>query len=522
MKSRNRMRLITALVAVGLTAAVPGIAPAEECYVSNQLVAIPAYWSPNTPDGMAMFNRLAQNGPTNDLVVINGSQSMPETPYNSAWATAIKKVHDSGRKALTYVDTGYYGFDFGPGAHPTRGGSTATADWTAQIKADIDGWYALYGSSGVDGIFLDQTISTCGANDIYVDLYAAISDYISAHHPEAYIVINPGESPEQCYADIADTIMSMERDMDTYMNHYTPAAWQLNYPNPKKFWHAVYATPTPADMQTVIARTKANNAGYVYVTDRPLIPFPWDTLASYWDAELLAASGIADTTAPTAPSSLAVTARSGSTTARAYLTWKTPTDNVAVRDYEVFRNGVSLGRTYNNAYKATNLLPSTNYSFTVKATDVAGNVSAASAPKLVTTPPVGASLASPSACLSPTVAKYGVTYNEEFSHHRVFINSDNNIGTGYNLPPGQPQGVDYLIENGLLYHYVGPDWNWSQVTGVAPLTSDTNDIYAWQVPTSALTGAATTQVVAFSGFDQSGSIPEAYSTTLTVNQTATC
>jgi chitodextrinase len=514
-------RLLAAFAAIGMAAGVVslGAAPAGATPI-DQLIAIPAYWGPDTPAGATMFQRLAQNGPTNDLVVINGSQSMPETPFNSKWAEAIKKVHDSGRKTLLYVDSGYYGFDFGQpqGPHKTRGGSTAVADWTAQIKSDIDGWYSMYGSYGVDGIFIDQIISSCGPNNLYVNLYNAIRDYIRTKGINTYIVMNPGESPEQCYENTADTIMSMERDIDTYMNNYTPPAWQKNHPNPKKFWHAIYATPA-LDMKAVVTRSKENNAGYVYVTDRPLIPFPWDTLASYWDDELKQVAGIQDTTAPTAPSNLTEETRSGSTTARVFLTWNRSIDNVAVRNYEVFANGVSLGITYDNAYKATNLALSTSYTFTVKAFDVSGNVSSISSPKPITTPAAGSSLTNPTACLAPSIAKYGATFNEEFSHHRVLIDSDNNPATGYQL--NAEVGADHLIENGVAYSHGGSGWAWDRIDGVSPLVSDADDHFAWQIPTSAFgSGAATTQVVTISG--SGGPIPEVYSPVMTVNQTPSC
>ncbi|WP_104985553.1 fibronectin type III domain-containing protein [Sorangium cellulosum] len=200
------------------------------------------------------------------------------------------------------------------------------------------------------------------------------------------------------------------------------------------------------------------------------------------------------------------------------VTWDNPWDDVATAGYEVFQDGVSIGTTYDNEMTVTGLLPSASYTFQVKAWDAAGNASDHSSPLSVATPAAAAApILSPSSCLSDSVARYQATYVDPFAYHRVFINSDNDTTTGYDLPPGQPAGIDYLIENGWLYRHTGPGWAWVLVSGVSPLVSTTEDVYVWEVPISAFTGAATTQVVVFQG----GS-PDAYSETLTVTLSTGC
>jgi chitinase len=89
-----------------------------------------------------------------------------------------------------------------------------------------------------------------------------------------------------------------------------------------------------------------------------------------------------DTQAPTAPASLRSTATTATSVA---LAWNASTDNVGVTSYEVFRGGVSVGTTTSTAFTVTGLTANTSYSFTVKARDAAGNVSAASTALTVTT-----------------------------------------------------------------------------------------------------------------------------------------
>ncbi|MFF0297703.1 glycoside hydrolase family 6 protein [Kitasatospora sp. NPDC004614] len=88
-----------------------------------------------------------------------------------------------------------------------------------------------------------------------------------------------------------------------------------------------------------------------------------------------------DTTPPTAPTGLAATTTAGSVS----LTWNAATDNVGVTGYDVYRGGVLIGSTAGTSYTETGLTASTAYSYTVKARDAAGNVSAASAALVATT-----------------------------------------------------------------------------------------------------------------------------------------
>ncbi|WP_028594939.1 lytic polysaccharide monooxygenase [Paenibacillus assamensis] len=100
----------------------------------------------------------------------------------------------------------------------------------------------------------------------------------------------------------------------------------------------------------------------------------------------LAASG-PDTQAPTAPSSLHVMGAIGSTTIP--LMWDASTDNIGVTGYQIFRGTTLITTVPGTAieYLVTGLTPNTSYSFTVKAIDAAGNVSAASNVLNVTTTP---------------------------------------------------------------------------------------------------------------------------------------
>ncbi len=95
-----------------------------------------------------------------------------------------------------------------------------------------------------------------------------------------------------------------------------------------------------------------------------------------------------DTEAPSVPVGLVadeVTASSVS------LSWDASTDNVAVDEYVVSRDGVAVGSTPSTSFVNGGLVASTAYTYTVEAFDAAGNGSGESDPLTVTTtePPPG-------------------------------------------------------------------------------------------------------------------------------------
>ena len=97
-----------------------------------------------------------------------------------------------------------------------------------------------------------------------------------------------------------------------------------------------------------------------------------------------AASG-GDTTPPTVPGNLNVT---GTTSSSVSLAWTASTDNVGVTGYDVFRGTTKVATATTTSYTDTGLTASTAYTYTVKARDAAGNLSAASNQVSATTQPV--------------------------------------------------------------------------------------------------------------------------------------
>ncbi len=93
-----------------------------------------------------------------------------------------------------------------------------------------------------------------------------------------------------------------------------------------------------------------------------------------------------DTVAPSVPLQLESALVSFS---QIYLQWERATDNVAVAGYEISRNGVPVASVTQPQYTDNYLQPETTYSYTVKARDLAGNLSEASTPVQMTTTQAG-------------------------------------------------------------------------------------------------------------------------------------
>jgi len=105
-----------------------------------------------------------------------------------------------------------------------------------------------------------------------------------------------------------------------------------------------------------------------------------------------------DTTKPKAPTGLtAINLASTSFT----LSWTAATDAVGVTGYNVYRAGVLLGSTSVTTRNLTGLTPGSSNKMTVRATDAAGNLSAASAALMVITPLVAANLPPQVALFAP-------------------------------------------------------------------------------------------------------------------------
>jgi len=150
-------------------------------------------------------------------------------------------------------------------------------------------------------------------------------------------------------------------------------------------WSKAASQTTPVTGSFTVPTSAANGATRMRVAMKyNAIPTSCEAI-SYGEVEdytVNIAAGAADTTAPTIPANLAA---SGTTTTATNLTWSASSDNVGVTGYNVYQGTTLKSSVTGTSYTVTGLVPNTAYTFTVKAKDLAGNISASSNVVNVTT-----------------------------------------------------------------------------------------------------------------------------------------
>ncbi|GAA3615267.1 hypothetical protein GCM10022223_34420 [Kineosporia mesophila] len=118
-----------------------------------------------------------------------------------------------------------------------------------------------------------------------------------------------------------------------------------------------------------------------------------------------------DVTAPTAPTGLAVGARTAGSIA---LSWNASSDNVGVTGYDVYRGSTLAGSVAGTGFTDTGLTAASTYTYTVRARDAAGNVSG------------------PSTAITATTATSTATVKVQYQNNDTAI-GDNQIKPGLQL-----------------------------------------------------------------------------------------
>jgi chitodextrinase len=135
--------------------------------------------------------------------------------------------------------------------------------------------------------------------------------------------------------------------------------------------NGTYLATVPASVTSYTDKTATPGTGYTYqVAAR-------DLAGNTTRASVNVNGGPTDTAPPTAPGNLTATAAGPTTIA---LSWQASTDNIGVTGYTVYRDGTGIATVDGStaSYSDGGLIPGTTHTYTVTATDGAGNVSPAS------------------------------------------------------------------------------------------------------------------------------------------------
>lgn len=283
---REGMAALTGVVVLAASALIGLPAHADTTRHPDQQIAVPAYFP--TSDTTS-WSEMARYGDHIGFVIANVN-SGPGSAVDPGWQHVLDEMYSTGTTPVGYVDTGYLGFT----GRSTRAGAADVASWLAQVERDVDSWFDFYGND-IDGIFFDQTESTCGpgaGSDEYVNLYKVLNRYVHDKYPGSLTIDNPGVPVPECYSHAADVLVTFEGDYADYVNPtsgFVPQQWQLAGDS-ARFFNLVFDVPETG-IRTAMMQSKQDNVGTVYLTDRTLGSNPWQAAPSphYLERELFAA-----------------------------------------------------------------------------------------------------------------------------------------------------------------------------------------------------------------------------------------
>ena len=224
-------------------------------------ILVPAYFSPAPAAPGGYWSALSQAADRVPLIAIMNPNNGPASWVNSNYTSAVNALRAAGGRVIGYVYTSY------------------TARALTEVKADIDRYHAFY---TIDGFFVDEMTSDSDA--AHLAYYEELYQYVKAKRSSYFVVGNPGTQtlPGYLTRPTVDALVTFENN--TGYPQYVADTWTQTQPA-TAFSHLCYAVPTADAMTNYVQLALVRNAGYIYVTD-DLGSNPWDTLPSYWLAEV--------------------------------------------------------------------------------------------------------------------------------------------------------------------------------------------------------------------------------------------
>ncbi len=295
--------------------------------------------------------------------------------YNAPGGYTLEQ-HSSNSTTLNYIRSGGWNYvvlqEFSQ--YPSE--SLSTVEWNvypyarflnSEIKANNPGaktmFYMTWGRRdgdadrcsrlpevctyiGMDDLTRERYMFMAQDNQAEVSPVGAVWRYIREHYPSIELYAYDGSHPSEA-------------------GSYAAACC---------FYAAIFRNdPTQLTYNYNLSTSVANNIKYAAKT------VVYDHLSSWFIGNY----DYSDTEAPTAPTGLY---SSNMTQTGFTLNWSASTDNVGVTGYRVYRNGVYEKSVSGTSTSITGLTAATPYTFTVRASDASGNLSAASSGLIVTIP----------------------------------------------------------------------------------------------------------------------------------------
>jgi len=323
--------------------------------------------------------------------------------------------------------------------------NSVNLSWTASTdNVAVTGYDVFIGSTFYANVTSTNTTVSGLSSATTYSFYVVAKDAAGNVSASSNVATATTLTPLDTQAPSAPTNLSASNITQTTVD----LSWTASTDNIGVVGYDVYVG---ASLFATVSATNATVSGL-----SPATPYSFSVIAKDAAGNVSASSNVAtattltppDTQAPSAPTNLSASNVAQTTLD---LSWTASTDNVGVVGYDVYIGTTLLGTVTGTGAAVTGLSAATTYSFSVKAKDAAGNISATSNTVTVTT-------------LSNTVtycASRGTSTSREFIN-RVLLGSINNTSgnnSGYanftNLATSVTKGTSYSIT-------ITPGWSGSK------------------------------------------------------------
>lgn len=241
--------------------------------VHRQRLVVPAYFDPAS--GTEAWDRLLAAGSGTVATLVANVGGGPGEGVEPAWSEVLARAAAEGITVLGYVDTGYLG-----ATEPDEDPDSSALRWLKRILADVDAWYARYGSV-LGGVFFDHAIArgtASASSELFAARYGELSWQVRRRDAGAMTVANPGCAVPRCFFEAADAIVTFEGGAASYLATDDEAAgWEAD---PARSWHLIHSVSGAGTLEAVLEKSRALGAGGLFATDAcppdPYSRFPTD------------------------------------------------------------------------------------------------------------------------------------------------------------------------------------------------------------------------------------------------------
>ena len=244
--------------------------------------------------GLSIWNQVTGNAPVIgasivDMCAAGGSGSGCDgTPWKEqpppAWTMQIEALQNAGITPLVYIATGYGDAGGSPGF------SLATVE--AEVSEAV-GWYGR----GI-GFMFDEAGTSCDLESSY---YGPLYAYVKSVTSDGTVELSPGTvtGGMSCYMNAADILQVFEGPeggagnaplgTQGFQGHRFPG-WMRAYPASR--FAATVSQARASGVGTDLAQAAADRIGNIYLDDEPEPDPNYQTLPSFWPAEVAAVAGL--------------------------------------------------------------------------------------------------------------------------------------------------------------------------------------------------------------------------------------